>query len=847
MRRLFAIGLILLSIAARAVAADPPTLQVDRDTLYEGESVTLTVRVPDAGDESTPDLSKLQDAQTRFLGKQNENRYQVVIENGRMRREGFSGTIYQFSVQPGRIGSYPGGTITVKAGGRTSTLDFPRLTILEIPRQDAALLELVADRQEVLPDEKFTVTLRLQVRRLDPPYADITPFHPDDPPALVLPHLTGKPIEGLEVPEIRSVLQAWRQRGGSPGVVIDSAPEDADPFNMGNFFNMGDPFGGRSRSLYLPPGKTIDANGIPFSEFLFPVTFTAREEGLYTFGPASLKGRLLTGVDNNRRALTRDLYAVARALTVRVVPPPEKGRPLTYFGLSGSNLTADAQLSASACQVGDPLKLTLSVRGPLNWQRAVAPDLSAISNLSARFRIYGSTMQTLKAGDGRDYTFTLRPLQPGTEEIPSLPVSWFDTVAHAYRTVYTTPIPLKVDPSAELTSGAWADPMHTETTEQESASAAKAPAALRIQPPQTDRPDSSWTWWLLAGPLLFGLRLSGGELRRRLAVRRQSARPRQALARALNALKRIKPGDPRRSAETAGVVLRTFAADWLNREPGGLTAPDWIRLLQDHGTPAGTAEEFGDRMTRLAEAAYSPVPRPEVETDILPRLPDLLRRLVSPENGGNINRSATHTLTILLAIGSVLGSNAVAQEPWPDRRSFEWEEAQSLAAKATTPAAFREAATRYERLADGRRDGEVFYNLGTCLLLAGEPGPALKALIRAERYWGRPADLAHNMALARTALNGGEPQPEPWDRTLLFFHFGLPLAARIQIATTAFSLFWILWALAWNRVRGVVKLALTLALLTAALFGTSALLTHYQENQEESALPAPTGVNHEPS
>ncbi len=829
MCRFPAIGLFLLFVALTARAADPATVSVDRQTLYEGDSATVTIQVPGAAADTMPDFTRVPDAQVRFLDKRSESRYQMSFANGRMQREGFSGTVYWFSVRPLGTGTHPGGAITVNADGRTQTLTLPPFTLLPTPPQDAVRLELLADRAEVLSDESFTVTLRLRVRRLAPPNANFIPFHPDEPPALSLPHLTGQPIEGLAGPDIRTVLQGWRQQGGSSGVFIESAPEDQDP--MARLFNMG------RRSTYLSPGTGIDLDGVPYLEFLFPVTFTARDEGAFTFGPATLRGKVLTGADPQGRPLVRDVYAVAPALTVRAVPPPADGRPPSFFGLSGSNLTADAQLNVSACRVGDPLKLTLSVRGPLNWQRATAPDIGAISNLTTRFRLYGSTMQTVKAGDGRDYSFTLRPLEPGTGEIPALPVSWYDTAAGTYKTVFTAPIPLKVDPSAELTAGTWADPTWNDYPSPETVSVAKSPAALRLGLPEPVRRPVAWMGWLAAGPLLLGLRLLGGRLLRLRAARRQAARPRHALDRALQALKRIRPGDPRRSAEAASLTLRTFAADWLNREPGGLTPPDWIRLLQERGVPPETATEFGDRMTRLFEAAYSPAPHPEVESEILPRLPDLLRRIGRP---GSTGRPPAAALLALLSVISILGTDARAQDD--GRGDFAWQEAKALAGRAADPASFREAARRYARLAEENGDsGEAFYNLGTCLLLAGEPKPALDALIRAERYWGRPPDLVHNMALARAALNGGDPVSEPWDRTVLVFHFGLPLDVRLRVALASFGLFWLLWALAWGRVRGIVKAAMALCLLAALLFGTSVAVTRVQEYQDEPLLPPPPG------
>lgn len=77
--------------------------------------------------------------------------------------------------------------------------------------------------------------------------------------------------------------------------------------------------------------------------------------------------------------------------------------------------------------------------------------------------------------------------------------------------------------------------------------------------------------------------------------------------------------------------------------------------------------------------------------------------------------------------------------------------------RRTDPAAslrsFREAAAEWERVrAAGAENGPLEFNLGNAFLEAGELGRAVAAYRRAERFMPGDADLAHNLAVARSRV-----------------------------------------------------------------------------------------------
>ena len=78
--------------------------------------------------------------------------------------------------------------------------------------------------------------------------------------------------------------------------------------------------------------------------------------------------------------------------------------------------------------------------------------------------------------------------------------------------------------------------------------------------------------------------------------------------------------------------------------------------------------------------------------------------------------------------------------------------------RRTDPAAslqaFRDSAERWERIrAAGAENGPLEFNLGNAWMESGDVGRAIAAYLRAERFMPGDADLAHNLARARSTVS----------------------------------------------------------------------------------------------
>ncbi|MFC1498761.1 tetratricopeptide repeat protein [Verrucomicrobiota bacterium] len=165
-------------------------------------------------------------------------------------------------------------------------------------------------------------------------------------------------------------------------------------------------------------------------------------------------------------------------------------------------------------------------------------------------------------------------------------------------------------------------------------------------------------------------------------------------------------------------------------------------------------------------------------------------------------------------------------------QQFIWNEANTKMASAHTAEQFREAAVAYQKLVDiGVKNGLLFYNLGTALMMAEQYKDAMQTLLRAERYMGSNWDIKRNMLICSA---GGTKEITPslqWYRFPLFWHFGLSIQTRINVMILAFAAFWL--ALIF-RILGFGRISKPLVILTLIvfmLFGSSVATSLHQESK----------------
>ncbi len=821
----------LFLLAPLAAFAQSPTLEVNvnRDRVYLGESFLLELKVGGADNPEAPDLSAIRNCAIELLGSQSASQYSITIVNGRMTKTGFTGRRFTYKLTPATEGTINTGPITATVAGTPLTATGPTVTVTGITRQDTVSLAVIASRNTVLVDEPFEIRLSIKIRRLPGQFAEVDPLFPADPPHLEADYLNAKEIDGLKGPDYQRLLNERLVQRNQPGFTVNNYTVQADMFDFSAMMGQqGTP------ARFKLDRRAITENGKAYWEYGITVPFSPLSEGSYTFGPALFKGNVPISVDQTGNAKGESIFAVGNAAIVRVIPPPEEARPTSYSGAIGSNLVAEAALDAQTCNVGDPLKLTLTLSGAIQMRNLTPPKLSLQTNLLDHFDFYDESVQTVKQDNQRRYSYTLRPRHSGSFEFPPVEVSFYDVTSRQYRTVRTEPIPLKVRQTAEVTAAQVVGGSTNQTIilhRQEEAS--MRPAGMRMDPAIAETVSLLGSplrllGIALTGPVLFGLSLLWILVRRHRPSFQESRRRRAAFAHAKTALKSGNRTDP-------CLILRRYLADRFNTRTESMTPSDAKNLLAQKGIPASLAEQFATLMQHHFNAAFETTPADSQGSTM--ELESLLAEIERHLNAPGTKTSTPEILSfmfVLLAILPVIASTSA-------ERTFIRDEAAAELGSAKSPKDFLVAAETCQKLVDlGIRNAPLFYNQGTALLMADKPSDAITVLLRAERYGGSAADIRRNLAIAQAKKDGLKTPVISWLRMILFWHYGLDCASRAILAASAFSGLWLAWTLFILGARRTAKAMSTLCLILLVAWGSSVLATLQQESRIQRPLSAET-------
>ncbi len=612
--RKLAVGIaaaLLGAAAARAEVALEAT--ANRQRIYIGESFILQVKISGADQPVEPDVSGIADAEVRLLDSREYSNFSVTIINGRMVREGFSGRVVSYEVTPRRAGAFRAGPVALNAGGRRLEDPGPEIMVTDITPQAEAQLALEASRESVLVDEQFEVRLRLRIRALPGRFAAVDPLFPNNPPRLQAPFLESKPIPGLRGPDMQDLMRRHLARhDNQPGLLINEYTLADDPFSFRGLFEA---FGQPRRARFVLPRRMVEVDGQPYFEYQLELQYTPEEEGDYVFGPATFKGSIPVSVDDAGNAQGRDIFAVGRAVTVRVVPPPEAGRPVSFTGALGTNLQVSAALDCLSCNAGDPVRLSLTVAGQIRLDRMLPPKLSQQTNLLENFAVYDQTVQTFEdSPEQRRFVYTIRPRRAGMLEVPPLELAYFDTAARAYAVRRTAPVPLEVRPGAEIT----ADQIIGATAAVNGAAPDAPDADLPPAPPWLEA-DGAASVNLFGRPLLWIIVLAGpvGYMlvltAQQYAAWRRQRQPVRLRRRVLSSARRRLRSLDRRGAAAgeAGAVcdlIRAVLAARFEVKTAALTPKELEEMLARIKLPAADARMLASVYQRHFEAAYGGAP-----------------------------------------------------------------------------------------------------------------------------------------------------------------------------------------------------------------------------------------------
>ncbi|MBI4566197.1 MAG: BatD family protein [Planctomycetes bacterium] len=421
--------------------------RLERDEIYEGESVLYTVLVRNTRDPRPPDLSAFQDFEVRGAGEQSLNSSEVRIINGRVIRKETFGRAYGYLLTPRQGGRLIVPAPTVEVDGKKLKGEPRALRVVAPEAQNLVILDISAVPSEVYPLQPFEVRLRVFVRRLPAPREDRDPTSVIDPAALEVPW--ADPPADLESASTSDWLSPKLARRQQRGFTINKIARKAGIFEFDDPIAVFDLEGRPAVESDVASIPSLAGRAEEYWVYELVRAFTPRRPGSYRFGPATVKGTFAEELQG-RRFSGRKVYAIGKAAHVTVKSVPDEGKPASFTGAIGE-FGISVDVAPRKARVGDPMTFTLVVTGRGNLEDVAAPDLTQVPEFASRFKLYEATSET--KGERRIFTYSLRPIAAAVTHVPAVPFSYFDVAKERYITIHTEPIEIEIAEAVRMEGG----------------------------------------------------------------------------------------------------------------------------------------------------------------------------------------------------------------------------------------------------------------------------------------------------------------------------------------------------------------------------------------------------------
>ncbi len=302
----------------------------------------------------------------------------------------------------------------------------------------------------------------------------------------------------------------------------------------------------------------------------------------------------------------RPLTVTSGKIAIDILHLPQQDRPQNFHGAVG-HFTLQSAVAPDKAQVGDPLTLTMTIRGSGNFDLVQAPRFPE----SPEWKTYTPSANfTADSDDGysgkKVFSQAVVAKSPAVRKIPTLSFSYFDPDKGMYITRETPPIPITITgvaaPSTTTVAQTQAQPALPPSATRKQGAAPPKPtpaspegladlAPLHLEPGtpvRRIRPPFEQPWFLvLVGVCLLILTVLAGLQIRRVRIRKNPQElQRQMRGKALrNALKQAEAAlladDPAAFLTCCrSTVQRHFGQLWACG-PETITSADLGRRLSD--------------------------------------------------------------------------------------------------------------------------------------------------------------------------------------------------------------------------------------------------------------------------
>jgi hypothetical protein len=196
--------------------------------------------------------------------------------------------------------------------------------------------------------------------------------------------------------------------------------------------------------------RTTPSGQLAYFTYQLQKQFRPIRAGVQTVPTVLVKATLPTQVDAHGRALRTEKFVSSSApLTLDIRPVPSAEQPASFSGAIG-RFQVEVDANPKILRVGDPLSVTLTVRGEGLLETVHPPALEQQGTLAQDFKVQADPPAVKTDSDAKTFTYTLRPRRTGIREVPPIAMAYFDPDTQRFQVVRSAPVPLRVDAASTL-------------------------------------------------------------------------------------------------------------------------------------------------------------------------------------------------------------------------------------------------------------------------------------------------------------------------------------------------------------------------------------------------------------
>ena len=539
---------IALALLAASTARAEVEFTISSGPYYVDSPITLTIKLSSEPEHTLPTIPAIDGAD---VGDPVQSRQSYNI-NGQVTQS----VVYQYQILPFRAGELVIPSISVNIGGETRDTNPRTLTIQTSDSGDLLFVEVHGNRESIYLGESLEVTLEVWMK----PFLD---------------------------------------RRNNFGTTTDM--QNCIDFRNSTWGEFGDMLS-TLRSLPVRRAQRANSKGEQQDYYVYNLrrTVTPQRTGPLSAGNINIIVTYPLRIERDRRFFFSDARITkSRTISDRpqtdpviVKPIPTNGQPPWYNGAVG-RFGFEVTAKPTEVHVGDPITLTMSMRGSAGLDLLQPPKLSSIAELAERFRIPDEMLAGEVQGNVKRFTQTIRARDDATTEIPPIPFTYFDTTTEKFVTLRSDSIPITVKAAEGLAVSSVVESngggrVATRLTKSGQGILANYTDIGELQAPHAFAPGWGALAWAVAPPLLL---VSTSLIRRRWAKLKHDvayASRRTARSTALRAIAgAAATSDPREEAALILNAITHYAANRCGLDTESFTRAEAIRRLRD----AGVAEE----------------------------------------------------------------------------------------------------------------------------------------------------------------------------------------------------------------------------------------------------------------